>query len=175
MDNASILAARLGLGEMVKGEANEAMKLFDFAGNGYSEHLLIDLALSRITSSQNSLLPQAIACPAILLEALMANAIALGQGAGNILLDNDAYQMLLHRAIEKFGPKSTSLPLQDCEGIDQVGKSCLILFCSFSHRLSSRTTSLVQSAAITKLVARELKLFVNSLVAKIPYCRPQSC
>ena len=157
---------------MVKGEANEAMKFLDFDGNGYSEHLLIDLALSRITSSQNSLLPQAIACPAILLEALMANAKALGQGAGNILLNNGAYQMLLHRAIEKF---STSLPLQDCEGIGQVGKSCLILFCSFSHRPSSRTTSLVQSAAIPKLVARELKLFVNSLVAKIPYCRPQSC
>ena len=52
-DNASILAARLGLGEMVKGKANEAMKFFDFADNGYSEHLLIDLALSRITSSQN--------------------------------------------------------------------------------------------------------------------------
>lgn len=91
------------------------------------------------TNEDILILPQAITRPAILLEALMANAIALGQGAGNILLDNDAYQMLLHRAIEKFGPKSTSLPLQDCEGIGQVGKSCLILFCSFSHRPSSTT------------------------------------
>jgi hypothetical protein len=74
------------------------------------------------------LLSNAMFRPALLLEPLCANAVALGRGEGgggtnnHSAIDSETFHAMLFYVIESFGRRSSSEPLKDDEGLGRDGE-----------------------------------------------------